>query len=136
MPTLLRRLLFPLVLTTLAFVSYGQLRSMTETFGFTLRSSTLATLFTFVPTLALTCVTRLLLKNATTRNLLLTCLLATFLGSTLAEAMILMDETHFTHEVQTLAANPSATVYSRPRQFPNDVAALVWIKDRGIHATD
>jgi hypothetical protein len=124
----------------LAFWLYGEGRTMCETFGLDTRSITggllagaLFPALIIIPSLVVMCRWPSVLNSGTLLHLTLNAAIGLMAGSVLSECWILADEVRFASEV--VAGAPMAP-YSRPRAWPNEGTALVYIPGRGIHATD
>jgi len=58
------------------------------------------------------------------------------IGGFAGEANVLIDEARFRHEVEVFHASSDARMYARSRAWPNETGSLVYLRGRGIHATD
>ena len=128
-------IVFVAVISLAAFYFYCVFRTLQETVGFhiyvSLRAS-LVLLFFLVPV----CLLSLLIPKGKRRRILILIAVGWVLGCILGEAIILYDENEFRKEVNNYILTGEGEQYGRSRCWPNGTASLVYVKDRGIHATD
>jgi len=121
------------------FWMYGCLRTMQETVGFNIQTTSISILFTAALStpiiLFLFLGFKLILKIKAKANTLAISIfyLSIILGSSVSECWILQDERNFSREISQISPTE---VYSRARAWPNEAALLVFVPNEGIHATD
>lgn len=126
------------VISFAAFYGYCCFRTLQETIGFhiyvSLRASFVLSFF-LVPV----CLLSLLIpgiNKGNRRRILIFFVVAWMLGCILGEALILYDENEFTKEVDNYILTDDGEQYGRARCWPSGTASLVYVKERGMHATD